>query len=134
MIVKNSMAFGVYATRTGVMVAIEEFKSAGYKKSNLSVIFALIEASREFASIEQTRAPCADALYSGPLNGLGLSKQNLERCEVRMKSGGVFLAIYSNNSASTMMAGDILRLTGAQDISSTLIPNPGIDLLAAAGA
>ena len=55
---------------------------------------------------------------TGALIGAGIPKHDAEGYEGRIKKGAIFLSVHSNNRASTMMAGDILKRTGAHDISS----------------
>jgi hypothetical protein len=53
------------------------------------------------------------------LIGLGIPEYEAKRYEGRIKSGGILLSVHSDNSEWTKKAKEILRATGAEDISST---------------
>ena len=56
---------------------------------------------------------------TGALIGLGIPEYEAKRYEGRIKSGGILLSVHSDNSEWTKKAKEILRATGAEDISST---------------
>ena len=56
---------------------------------------------------------------TGALIGLGIPEHEAQRYEVRVKEGAILLSVHSDNSSWTPRAEEILRLTGAQNISST---------------
>ena len=56
---------------------------------------------------------------TGALVGMGIPEYEAKRYEGRVKSGGILLSVHSDNSEWTKRAKDILKQTGAQDISST---------------
>jgi hypothetical protein len=56
---------------------------------------------------------------TGALIGLGIPEYEAKRYEGRVKEGGVLLSVHSDNSDWTKRAKEILKRTGAQDISST---------------
>src|SRR5579862_1701941 len=184
MLAKNSVAFGIYSSRAEAEGAVEELKSEGYKKTNISVLFANKEISRGFtalmhahASDEAIKNLATGALIggtfgwlagigmlaipgvgpfiaagpimalnigsgflgisggiTGALIGAGILQHHAEGYEGRIKKGAIFLSVHSNNPASTMMAGDILKRTGARDISSTLTMDAGLGALVPAAA
>lgn len=56
---------------------------------------------------------------AGALIGMGIPEYEAKRYEGRVKDGGILLSIHSENADSTRRAKEILKRTGAQDISST---------------
>lgn len=56
---------------------------------------------------------------TGALIGMGIPEYEAKRYEGRIKDGGILLSVHSDNSDWTKKAEDILKNTGAQDISST---------------
>jgi hypothetical protein len=56
---------------------------------------------------------------TGALIGMGIPEYEAKRYEGRVKDGGILLSVHSDNSDWTKRAKEILKRTGAQDISST---------------
>jgi hypothetical protein len=56
---------------------------------------------------------------AGALIGMGIPEYEAKRYEDRVKDGGILLSVHSDNSDWTKRAKEILKRTGAQDISST---------------
>jgi len=56
---------------------------------------------------------------TGALIGMGIPEYEAKRYEGRVKDGGILLSVHSDRSDSTKRAKEILKRTGAQDISST---------------
>ena len=56
---------------------------------------------------------------SGALIGMGIPEYEAKRYEGRVKEGGILLSVHSDNSDWTRKAKDILKRTGADDVSST---------------
>src|SRR5256885_12711683 len=56
---------------------------------------------------------------TGALIGMGIPEYEAKRYEGRVKEGGILLSVHSDNSAWTGKAKDILKRTGAEDVSST---------------
>ncbi len=56
---------------------------------------------------------------TGALIGMGIPEYEAKRYEGRVKDGGILLSVHSDSSESTKRAKEILKRTGAQDISST---------------
>ncbi len=54
----------------------------------------------------------------GALVGMGIPEYEAKRYEGRVKEGGILLSVHSDNSEWTGKAKDILKETGAEDISS----------------
>jgi hypothetical protein len=55
---------------------------------------------------------------TGALIGMGIPEYEAKRYEGRVKEGGILLSVHSDNSDWTGKAKDILKRTGANDISS----------------
>jgi Protein of unknown function (DUF3341) len=56
---------------------------------------------------------------TGALIGMGIPEYEAKRYEGRVKDGGILLSVHSDRSDWTKRAKEILKRTGAQDISST---------------
>jgi hypothetical protein len=55
----------------------------------------------------------------GALVGMGIPEYEAKRYEGRIKDGGVLLSVHCDTSNEISRAKDLLKLTGAEDISST---------------
>jgi hypothetical protein len=55
----------------------------------------------------------------GALVGMGIPEYEAKRYEGRIKEGGVLLSVHCDNSDQISRAKDLLKATGAEDISST---------------
>lgn len=53
----NKVVFGIYQNRGSAERAIEEFKTAGFRTSDLSVLLPEGSMSDDFAHVKQTKAP-----------------------------------------------------------------------------
>lgn len=53
----NTAVFGLYKDRVGVEQAVESMKRAGFRNTDISVLFAENEGSKDFALEKGTRAP-----------------------------------------------------------------------------
>jgi hypothetical protein len=56
---------------------------------------------------------------TGTLVGLGIPEYEAKRYEGRIEKGGILLSVHCDNSDWTKRAKEILKATGAEDISST---------------
>jgi len=56
---------------------------------------------------------------AGALIGMGIPEYEAKHYEGRVKDGGILLSVHSDSSEWTKRAKEILKRTGAQDISST---------------
>ena len=56
---------------------------------------------------------------AGALIGMGIPEYEAKRYEGRVKDGGILLSVHTDSSDWTKQAKEILKRTGAQDISST---------------
>jgi hypothetical protein len=55
----------------------------------------------------------------GALVGMGIPEYEAKRYEGRIKDGGVLLSVHCDTSDEITRAKDLLKRTGAEDISST---------------
>src|SRR6266853_3969324 len=55
---------------------------------------------------------------TGALIGMGIPEYEAKRYEGRVKDGGILLSVHSDTSDQIKVAKDVLKQTGAQDISS----------------
>ncbi len=56
---------------------------------------------------------------AGALIGMGIPEYEAKRYEGRVKEGGILLSVHCDSSEWTKKAKDLLKRTGAEDISST---------------
>ena len=54
---KNTAVFGIYKTRGQVENAVDQMKSAGFRNTDISVLFPQNVGSKEFAHEKNTKAP-----------------------------------------------------------------------------
>ena len=54
---KNTAAFGIYHDRTAVENAVDVLKNAGYRNTDISVLFADNVGTKDFAHEKKTKAP-----------------------------------------------------------------------------
>jgi hypothetical protein len=54
---KNTAVFGIYNTRTQVENAVDQLKLAGFRNTDISVLFPQNEGTKEFAHEKNTKAP-----------------------------------------------------------------------------
>src|SRR6201998_2843363 len=54
---KNTAVFGIYPSLTSVEVSVDELKSAGFRNTDISVLFPESSGTRDFAHEKSTKAP-----------------------------------------------------------------------------
>ena len=79
----------------------------------------LIAAGPIVAALAGVGAGGAIGGLAGALVGMGIPEYEAKRYEGRVKEGGILLSVHSDNSDWTSKAKDILKRTGADDVSST---------------
>jgi hypothetical protein len=57
--------------------------------------------------------------FTGALIGLGIPEYEAKRYEGRMQKGGILLSVHCDTSDQIKQAKEIMKITGAEDISST---------------
>jgi hypothetical protein len=165
---KNTAVFGIYRDRRGVEYAVDALRTAGFRNTDISVLFPENEGTKDFAHEKNTKAPEGTATgagtgaviggtlgwlagigalaipgvgpliaagpivaaltgvgvggaiggITGALIGMGIPEYEAKRYEGRVKEGGMLLSVHSDNSDWTSKAKDILKRTGADDVSS----------------
>ena len=169
MAVKNVAACGIYPDQGTVNDAVESLKAAGFRQTDISVLFPENLGSKDFAHEKHTKAPDgavagggsgavlgaalgwlvgAGSLMvpgletmhaAGPIMGMlggmgvgvtlggvagaiagaGVPEYEAKRYEGRVRKGGILLSVHCDNSAWAKTARNILKRTGAGDISTT---------------
>ncbi len=69
---KNRAVFGIYSTRRQVENAVDELKAAGFRNTDISVLFPENVGTKEFAHEKDTKAPegtAAGAVSGGLIGG-----------------------------------------------------------------
>jgi hypothetical protein len=71
---KNTAAFGIYRTISGVDRAVDSLRAAGYRTEDISVLFPENEGTKQFAHEKNTKAPegAATGAGTGAVLGGGL--------------------------------------------------------------
>jgi hypothetical protein len=71
---KNTAVFGIYPNRTAVDSAVDTLKAAGFKNTDISVLFPENEGTKDFAHEKDTKAPegATAGAGTGALLGGGL--------------------------------------------------------------
>ena len=62
---KNTAVFGIYPRRTNLNNAVDRLRSAGYRNTDISVLFAENEGTKDFAHEKGTKAPEGAAAGAG---------------------------------------------------------------------
>src|SRR6476619_512945 len=62
---KNTAAFGIYPTRASVENAVDTLKAAGYRNTDISVLFPENSGTKDFAHEKSTKAPEGAATGAG---------------------------------------------------------------------
>lgn len=169
MTVKNIAAFGIFPDQETVNEAIETLRTAGFRQTDVSVLFPENLGSKDFAHERHSKAPegavagggsgavlgaafgwlvGAGALLipgleamhaagpvmgmmggmgagvafgglAGALFGSGVPEYEAKRYEGRVRKGGILVSVHCDNAEWSKAARDILKRTGARDISTT---------------
>src|ERR1051326_9014106 len=62
---KNTAAFGIYTNRSAVEHAVDALKTAGYRNTDISVLFPETTGTKDFAHEKHTKAPEGAATGAG---------------------------------------------------------------------
>ncbi|MDQ6758845.1 MAG: DUF3341 domain-containing protein [Acidobacteriota bacterium] len=54
---RNTAVFGIYLTQTGAEAAVDALKVAGYRNTDISVLFPESQGTKDFGFIKGTKAP-----------------------------------------------------------------------------
>jgi hypothetical protein len=68
---KNTAVFGIYPNRTSVEEAVDHLRAAGFRSTDVSVLFSDNQGTKDFAHEKNTKAPegAATGVLSGGLAG-----------------------------------------------------------------
>lgn len=67
---KNRVVYGIYPDELSAENAVDEFKSAGYRNTDISVLFADNRGTKDFAHEKQTKAP--EGATTGGVAGMAI--------------------------------------------------------------
>ena len=165
---KNTAVFGIYPDRAAVETGVERLRRAGFRRTDISVLFPENMGTKDFAHEKNTKAPegvtagattggaiggtlgllagigslaipgvgpfiaagpimgalagigagAAAGGIIGALVGMGIPEYEAKRYEGRVKNGGILVSVHCDNSDWVSRAKDILKRSGAEDISS----------------
>lgn len=165
----NYAAIGLYPTQDALGKGIESLKAAGFRPSDVSVLFQDTRGTKEIAVEGHTKAPegatagaatgavvggvlgwlvgigmlaipgIGPLLAAGPivaalagagaagtaggllgaLAGMGIPEYEAKQYEGRLRSGGILLSVHCDDKEWAGKAKEILRITGAESISTT---------------
>src|SRR6266850_252328 len=62
---KNTAAFGIYRDRTSVENAVDALRQAGFRNTDISVLFPENQGTKDFAHEKSTKAPEGTAAGAG---------------------------------------------------------------------
>src|SRR5271157_1973010 len=166
---KNTSVFGIYPTYSDVESGVDALKTAGFRNTDISVLFPENVGSKDFAHEKNTKAPegatagagtgvvIGGALgwlvgigalaipglgpfiaagpimaalagvgvggavggFTGALVGLGIPEYEAKRYEGRLQKGGILTSVHCETSEEIDRAKEVLKRTGAEDISTT---------------
>jgi tetrahydromethanopterin S-methyltransferase subunit C len=166
---KNKAVFGIYPNTAAAEAGVDRLLKAGFSNSDVSVLMADNESTRQFAHHKDTKAPegtttgataggvlggtvgllaglgalaipgVGPLIAAGPimatlagagvggavggligaLVGLGIPEYEAKRYEGRVKDGGVLLSVHCSTSEEIDRAKELLKATGADDVSSS---------------
>lgn len=169
----NTAVYGLYKDREGVEDAVEALKGAGFRNTDISVLFPDNQGSKDFAHEKNTKAPeggmvgaGSGALLGGALGwlagigllaipgvgpfvaagpimamlagvgvggafgtivgslvGMGMPEYEAKRYEGRIRDGGILFSAHCDSDAWVKRAMEIMKQTGAEDISSAAEAN-----------
>src|SRR6201996_3553535 len=166
---KNTVVYGIFATRASAATAVDGLLAAGFRNEDVSVLMQDNVGTKDFAHEKQTKAPEGSVtgavaggavggtlgllvgigalaipglgpfIAAGPimatlagigsggvlggvvgaLVGMGIPEYEAKRYEGRIKEGGLLLSVHCDSSDWVKKAKDLLKETGAEDVSSS---------------
>jgi outer membrane lipoprotein SlyB len=142
---KNKAVFGIYRSSMQAEDAVDRLVANGFASDNISVLLPDNTSSRQFAHQKNTKAPEGTATGAttggviggtlgllagigaggaaggllGALIGAGIPEYEAKRFEGRIKEGGVLLSVHCDTSQEIDRAKELVKRTGAEDISSS---------------
>ena len=142
---KKTAVFGIYPSVAQAEAAVDALVREGFSNNDISVLMPDNQSTKEFAHEKNTKAPegtttgvAAGGTIGGTLGllagigvggavgglvgalvGMGIPEYEAKRYEGRVKNGGVLLSAHCDTSEEITRAKDVLKRTGAGDISSS---------------
>ena len=166
---KNIAVFGIYNTELNAGNAVEHLRQAGFRNTDVSVLYSQNVGNKDLAHERNTKAPegatvgagsgaiiggalgwlagigllaipgLGPFIAAGPIMGMlgglgvggavggitggligaGMPEYEAKRYEGRIHKGGVLLSVHCDDANLEKKARQLLKDTGAQDISST---------------
>ena len=142
----NTAVFGIYKNSAEAESAVDKAASAvnqivefrtvagGFTHNDISVLLPDTKGSKDFAHEKHTKAPEGTTTGVttggdiggkpgllagvGALIGMGIPEYEAKRYEGWVKDGGALLSVHCETSDQISRAKDLLKQTGAEDISS----------------
>ena len=124
--------FGIYESSAHAESAVDQIiesrtVAGGFQHDDISVLLPDTKSSKEFAHEKNTKAPEVTTTgvggavggLVGALVGMGIPGYEAKRYEGRLENGGVLLSVHCDTSDRVARAKDLLKQTGAEDISSS---------------
>src|SRR5204862_6202917 len=68
---KNTAVYGIYQDRPSVEYAVDMLRQAGFRNTDISVLFPQNEGTKDFATEKSTKAPEGTAAGAGTGAGIG---------------------------------------------------------------
>jgi hypothetical protein len=145
MATKKAAVFGIYKTSAQAESAVDqivEFRTVagGFTHNDISVLLPDTKSAKDFAyekNIKSAEGTATGGIIGGTLGllasngplsavggligtlvGMGIPEYEAKRYESRVKDGGVLLSIHCDTSDQFSRAKDLLKQTGAEDVSS----------------
>jgi hypothetical protein len=165
---KNTAVFGIYPDQETVSGAVDALRNAGFRNTDISVLFPENTGTKDLGTEKHTKAPEGTAAgvvsggilggalgwlvgigalaipgigpfvaagpivaalsgigavgalgaVTGALIGMGIPEYEAKRYEGRIRRGGILLSIHCDNQEWVRRAEEILKHTGAEDVSS----------------
>lgn len=119
----NKVVLGIFGSRKQAEHAVDTLKNSGFRSKDISVLmpeFApFVAAGPIMSALAGVGMGGAVGGLSGALVGLGFPEYEAKRYEEFIHDGGILLSVHVDDSAWLEKATEILKATGAKDISST---------------
>jgi hypothetical protein len=119
---ESKVVFGIYQHLQILEKTVDVLREAGFRNTDISVLFRDDNMTKDFARKKNTKVADGGAIggIAGALIGLGISDHEAKHYEDRIKDGGILLAVHADNAELTIRAGELLQVSGAEDIGSEL--------------
>src|SRR6202008_589706 len=142
---KKTAVFGIYSSLPSADNATDTLVRSGFPAADISALLPDNLGGKEIGTQKATKAPEGAATgagsgavlggalgvlagvgvggvvggFMGQLIGLGIPEYEAKRYEGRIQKGGILLSVHCDTSEEIKRAKEIMKSTGAEDISST---------------